>query len=135
LRGRWWLKKLLAFIVLAPAFLAALSYVVMQLWNALVPSLFSGPMVSFWQAAGLLLLSRLLFGGFRGRGHRGWGRHNAWRARLHQMSPEERERFRDGFKRWRHMSQEERREYRSWFPGCGERGMGEGKGAQKGEGV
>jgi hypothetical protein len=54
--------KGLAFIVLAPAFVAALSLVVMLLWNALIPSLFAGPLIGFWQAAGLLVLCRLLFG-------------------------------------------------------------------------
>jgi hypothetical protein len=35
------------------------------------------------------------------------------------MSPEERNRFRDGFLRWKNMSREERREFRKGFGGCG----------------
>jgi hypothetical protein len=100
-RGRW-LAKGAAFVVLGPAFIAALSFVVMSLWNALMPSLFQGPTLRFWQAVGLLILSRILFGGFRGRG--GWhGRHGAWREEMwrrhwESMTPEERERLRARFK-------------------------------------
>jgi len=129
-RRVWWMKGL-AFLVCAPLFVAALSLVVMLLWNALVPVLFSGPVVTFWQAAGLLILCRLLFGGFRphhhGRHH--WRQH-AWHARWHRMSPDERERFRDGFRRWKDMSRDERREFRRDFRGgrfgggCGPWGRG-----------
>lgn len=111
---RFWMMKGLAFIVFAPLFVAALSFVVMLLWNALIPSLFAGPLIGFWQAAGLLVLCRLLFGGFRPRG----GPHHGWRQRAwHRMSPEERDRFRDGFRRWKDMSREERREFRKGFGG------------------
>ena len=50
------------------AVLALLSFAVMLLWNSLVPELFRGPPLQYWQALGLLLLSRILFGGLRGRG-------------------------------------------------------------------
>jgi hypothetical protein len=53
------------------------TYVVMQLWNWLVPSLFKGPKLRFVQALGLFLLARLLFGfgGFRHGGSHGYGPH------------------------------------------------------------
>lgn len=119
----------LGFLVLALAALVAVSFVVMELWNALIPRLFGGPVVSFWQAAGLLVLSRLLFGGFRG-GRHGW-RHRGWRERWERMSPEERERFRDGFRRWKEMTPEERSEFRRGFSGCG-RGMPPGLAQKEG---
>ncbi|MDB6158205.1 MAG: hypothetical protein JWO04_1911 [Gammaproteobacteria bacterium] len=128
---RYWLMKGAAAIVLIPAFVAAVSFVVMLLWNALVPSLFAGPALGFWQAVGLLVLCRILFGGFRGHGHRGW-KHRAWRERWHRMTPEERDRFRDGIRRWRDMSHDERRAFRRGFRGCGGGMMdepGEPKGA------
>jgi hypothetical protein len=108
-RGRW-VAKGAAFVVLALALVAALSYVVMSLWNALVPSLFHGPTVQFWQAVGLLILCRILFGGFRGRGGHGWhggpgwyGHNGGWRQRMwrrhwESLTPEERERLRAKFK-------------------------------------
>jgi hypothetical protein len=113
------MMKGLAFIVFAPLFVAALSFVVMLLWNALIPSLFAGPILGFWQAAGLLVLCRILFVGFRPHGHHPGWRHGAWRARWHRMSPEERDRFRDGFRRWKDMSRDERREFRRGFRGRG----------------
>jgi hypothetical protein len=39
---------------------------VMFLWNALLPGIFGLPFINYWQAAGLLLLARILFGGFGG---------------------------------------------------------------------
>jgi hypothetical protein len=116
---RHWLMKGAAAIVLIPAFVAAVSFVVMLLWNALVPSLFAGPVLGFWQAVGLLVLCRILFGGFRGHGHRHGWRHGAWRERWHRMTPEERDRFRDGMRKWCEMSREERREFYRGIRGYG----------------
>jgi hypothetical protein len=77
---------------------AALSFVVMSLWNWLMPVLFGLHRIGFWQALGLLLLAKILFGGFRGsRGGR-----LQWKGRMMerwaQMTPEERENFRKGMK-------------------------------------
>lgn len=65
---------------------------VMALWNALLPGLFHFPVINFWQALGLLILSKIFFGGFRGPG-RPW-RSNKMREKWASMSPEEQERFR-----------------------------------------
>jgi hypothetical protein len=89
-----------AFVVFALALVAILSFVVMGLWNAIIPSLFHLPALQFWQAAGLLILCRILFGGFRGR--HGWHGHGGWRQHMRQnwenMTPEERERLRAKFR-------------------------------------
>ena len=66
---------------LAAAVLAALVFgiVVMYLWNWLMPMLFRLPVIGFWEAFGLTLLARLIFG----HGHHGWGggqRHRRWRG-------------------------------------------------------
>jgi hypothetical protein len=42
---------------------AVLGVVVMLLWNALVPKIFGGPTLNYWQAAGVLLLSHILLRG------------------------------------------------------------------------
>jgi hypothetical protein len=119
---RHWVLKGLGVLVFGTVIVALLGFVVMSLWNALIPALFKGPVLGFWQAAGLLVLSRILLGGFHGRhGHHGW-RRRAWRERWQRMTPEERARFRDGFTRWGHMSRAERSEFRSRFRGgfgCG----------------
>ena len=118
MRGRWLLRGL-GLAVMAAAFVAVCSLVVMLLWNALVPELFRGPVLGFWQAAGLLVLSRILFGGFQRRGWHGSWRHRR-RERWERMTPEERTRFREGYARWSQMTPEERAEFRSAFGGrCG----------------
>src|SRR5437016_7560129 len=83
--------------------------VVMLLWNWLAPSLFGLRLITFWQAIGLLALCRILFGGFGlgGGGHRSSRRRRMngrirervrerMNERWEQMTPEERERFREG---------------------------------------
>jgi len=74
--------------------MTAFGFIVMSLWNWLAPAVFGGRMVTFWQAVGLLVLSRILFGGWHGGpGHRLHGR---TLERWAEMTPEERERFRQG---------------------------------------
>jgi hypothetical protein len=97
-RWYWFPFKLLAFAALLGLFV----WLVMLLWNALVPALFTGPVVTFWQTAGLLVLCRVLFGGF-GWHRGGHFRMGMWRYRYSHMTPEERERFRQGFRRWKGM--------------------------------
>ena len=91
LRG---LKILLIGLLAATLF----TFVVMWLWNWLMPVIFGLHAVSFWQALGILVLSRILLGGFHGRP--GFGMH--WRQRMmerwEQMTPEEREKFRAGMR-------------------------------------
>jgi hypothetical protein len=97
MKPRW--KKL---IVIAPLailgmllFIAFGGWIVQYLWNWLLPSLFGWREVTFWQALGMLVLCRILFGG---SGWRGSGRSNIRRRmeeRFEHMAPEERERFRE----------------------------------------
>lgn len=79
------------------AALALFSWFVMWLWNWLVPGIFGWHRITFWQAVGLLVLSKILFGGFRGGRH---GHGGKWpkrmRERWERMTPEEREKFRKG---------------------------------------
>ena len=71
--------------------IAILGGIVMALWNAVVPFVVSGTrLVDYPHALGLLILSRILFGGFRGRG--GWHEGRRWR-RWEGMTPQERSQF------------------------------------------
>ncbi len=76
------------------------SYLVMSLWNWLIPDLFGVSPISWVQALGILVLSKILFGGFfRG----GWRhrKHGYWKAKMMQkwekMTPEQQEKFRSRF--------------------------------------
>jgi len=90
--------KILVCVVLASVvFGFALKY----LWNWLMPGLFGLHTISYWQAIGLFVLSKILFGGIHKHGGRG-GRGRKWKqhmeARWQQMSAEEREKFRAGMR-------------------------------------
>jgi hypothetical protein len=95
-------KKLLLFAPLAivgfAVFIAIGGGVVMLLWNWLVPPIFGWAEITFWQAVGLLALCRILFGGI---GMHGGGPRRRIADRWQQMTPEEREKFRQGMRaRW-----------------------------------
>lgn len=85
--------------LLAVAGIAAVTWVVMQLWNGLLPDLFAGvSRIGYWQALGLLVLSRILFGGLRGGGPGHWRER---RAHWESMTPEERQQLKGRFSsRW-----------------------------------
>jgi hypothetical protein len=98
--------KMIGIGILVVALFFVLGYVVMALWNWLMPSLFGLHTITYWQAYGLLILSKILFGGLRGGG--GGGRchgRNDWRGRMaerwEKMTPEEREKFSQSMRgRW-----------------------------------
>ena len=54
------------FIAIAVVMFGIFGFATMLLWNALVPDLFRGPLLTFWQAIGLLVLSHILFHSFGG---------------------------------------------------------------------
>jgi hypothetical protein len=78
------------------AFIGIGGEVVMHLWNWNLPAVFGWRQITFWQAIGLFALCRILFGdlGMRVRGphHSNFRRRMA--ERWGQMTPEEREKFR-----------------------------------------
>src|SRR5271154_6449959 len=95
MKARWLLRGLKIGVIALTA-VVVFGFVVMSLWNWLAPAVFGARTINFWQALGILVLSKILFGGFRGRP--GYGGH--WRrrmsARWEQMTPEERDKFRQG---------------------------------------
>jgi hypothetical protein len=111
MRRKWWV------VLLAPPLIVLFIFIggeiVKLLWNWLLPPLFGLHQITFWQGLGILILARILFGGF--------GRHGSrdrpfFRRRVREriaermgermgerwekMTPEERERFRQGMGRW-----------------------------------
>ena len=95
MKGRW-VKRGLKFAVIGAVAVTVFGFIVMSLWNWLAPAVFGLRTITLWQALGILILSKILFGGFRGRPGRG----GPWRRRMserwQQMTPEEREKFRQG---------------------------------------
>ncbi len=77
----------------------------MSLWNALLPAILGVKSIGFWQALGLLVLCRILFGGLGFRPGM-FGMRRRMHERWMQMTPEQREEFvrarREGFGRHGH---------------------------------
>jgi Ca2+/H+ antiporter, TMEM165/GDT1 family len=75
----------------------------MLLWNALLPGIFHNiGTITYWQAFGIFILSRILFGGFRS-GHAHHFPHHGSVSRLkerwNKMSDEEREKIKEEWKK------------------------------------
>lgn len=83
----------------AAAFISLISFVVMQLWNNLLPEILHVSTVTFWQAMGIFILCKILFGfGKGGRmGGAPWMRRRM-QERFKNMSPEEKELFKTKMK-------------------------------------
>lgn len=104
-RRGWGWKCFFIFPLVVLAAIVAGS-VVMALWNWIIPSLFPTLNIgtlTYWHALGLLLLCKILFGGFHRRGgcHCGWrGRrmNAAWKEKWMQMSDEDKAKFKE---QWR----------------------------------
>ena len=97
MRKRWMWIAPLALVGMA-AFIALGGEVVMLLWNWLAPQLFGWRAITFWEAVGLLALCRILFGGLCGRGGARFGVRRRMQERWERMTPEEREKFREGMR-------------------------------------
>ncbi|WP_426667477.1 hypothetical protein ACPPVU_15745 [Mucilaginibacter sp. McL0603] len=86
-------KKFILIPFLAVGALFLITYIVMLLWNNLLPDILHASTITYWQAMGVLVLSKILFGfGGRGRGGSPW-MHKI--ERFKNMSPEEQQRFRE----------------------------------------
>jgi hypothetical protein len=98
-RWMWFGGKM---VLMVAAIVAVLGGLTMLLWNMLIPGVFHGPEITYGQALGILILARLLFGGW-GR-HRGGWRHHRWRGRMQdhfaKLSPEEREKMKSEWRRY-----------------------------------
>lgn len=91
--------KVLSIILVFIAIAAALSAVVMLLWNAILPDVAGVKPLTFWQALGLLVLAKILFGGVGkvfGRKHS--SKKKQWRNKWMNMNQEER---REAKMRWK----------------------------------
>jgi hypothetical protein len=98
-----WKGKWLFFIPLMLIGGALMVALLMVLWNWLMPTIFGLITITYWQAAGLLLLSKLLFSGFNfnKRGHKppfANNRSNPLKNKFMNMNEEEKQAFKAKWK-------------------------------------
>jgi len=58
--------KIVFIIIAAIVFILLFGYVTMRLWNWLMPDIFGLGLINYWQAIGIIVLAKILFGGFGG---------------------------------------------------------------------
>ena len=100
---KFWIKKGILILIFGTAAVLLFGYIVMLLWNGILPAVVNGvKAISFLQALGILVLSKILFGGFGGRGR--WRGSPAWKekmkSRFDKMTPEEKEKFKAKCRHW-----------------------------------
>ena len=90
----YYYKRKFLFIPVMILLIAVLSAVIMAIWNIIMTVIFNLPAINFWQAVGIFIMAKILFGGFRNFGvwhHYPW-KYNL-RDKLSKMTPEEKETF------------------------------------------
>ena len=112
--------KYAGFGVLGVAAAFLFTYLVMLLWNALVPELFNGPVLTYWQALGILVLSKILFSGVGG-GRRGDRSSHMRRYRYEEDYPKSK--WRQKFEARMNEKMEERRSEQAAGNAQGEEGI------------
>jgi hypothetical protein len=90
-------QRVLGILLIILIVAAGFGQAVLHLWNWLMPPIFGWRTITYWQALGLLGLSWIFFGGWRGPMF-GMHRRHHMRERWEQMTPEQREAFRKGMR-------------------------------------
>ncbi|MCB0656704.1 MAG: hypothetical protein KDC57_11240 [Saprospiraceae bacterium] len=94
----YWKPRHRMFIVPVIAMILLASALVQWLWNLLLPHLLQAPRIRYGEAIGLLILSRILFGGFHFRKPSTGSHRSGFREKFMNMSEEEKQHFRE---QWR----------------------------------
>ena len=102
MKRRFWFGKAVMILVFCTAFVMLFSSIVMRLWNGILPDVLGVKLISFWQAMGILVLSKILFSGFGGFVHKKEQFKNRFRQRMREkwenMTPEEKVQFKEEWK-------------------------------------
>ena len=72
-------------------------FILMWLWNWLMPELFGLPTLTFWKAVGVFILAKLLFGGF-GNG----GGKSGSKSKGHRKCESDKSKKKKDFSKWAH---------------------------------
>ena len=128
MKAQFWVRRVVMFVLIGAIAILVFGGIVMLLWNNILAQVTSVHTITFLQALGILVLSKILFGGFRGA----WGgRHYYWRQKMmnkwNNMTPEEREKFKQEWQRrcggWGYRSWAERTNSEASTPGADRENM------------
>jgi len=97
-------RKIFFFILLFPALFLGIGAIVMLLWNAILPVVIHVESISYLQALGILVLSKILFSGFR-HGYSGRNFHSP--SKWHHLK-----------EKWENMTDEEKAKYKEELKNC-----------------
>ena len=87
-------------IFAAIGFALLIGLIIMWLWNWLMPEIFGLTTINYWQAVGIIILAKFLFGGFRSR--RSNKRYSKFRSRFNEKYKAKYEgASKRGFAKWR----------------------------------
>ncbi len=102
---KFWLKRAIGMVACAALAIVALGFVIMTLWNHILVVILGVKAITYCQALGIFILSKLLFGGFRGKGRCGCGGNCGIRnkgmelkEKWQNMTPEERDNFKQNWR-------------------------------------
>jgi hypothetical protein len=90
--------KVLFFALFMVGIFFLVGYVLMQLWNWLMPELFGLTTITYWQSFGVLVLAKIIFGFGGGNGPRKSSRNHQKRTR----KPKRCVSLRKDFSEWKH---------------------------------
>lgn len=116
--------KVMGVIILAIGVLLLATYLLMALWNWLMPDIFGLPALGFWQALGIFVMAKMLFG-FGGGGKKGGGgqgHKKRFKSSLAQGCS-----MGNGFDHWKHYDQFWKEEGEAAFRAYVERTQGTGE--------
>jgi hypothetical protein len=92
-----WARRILLFMVIGPIAILVFGGTVMLLWNNVLSPVLHISTITFWQGLGILVLSKILFSSFSGRGG---SRRDYWKQKMmwNNMTPEQKEKFKEEWK-------------------------------------
>jgi hypothetical protein len=100
-----WPLKGLFFLFIGLLYILVFSSIVYFLWNAILPKVSPLSEITLLQAAGILILSKILFGamnfskmGRSGNSRKQWGERPSWKNKWHSMSEDDKIRMKERWK-------------------------------------
>jgi hypothetical protein len=74
--------KFIGFGILGTGFVFLVIWGVMALWNCLIPDIFNGPQLTYWQTFGIFILSKILLTGIAPQQGHDRRTKKEWRSRF-----------------------------------------------------